>query len=277
MVTLSFRRHQLKSLIWFLLLNILSPELQAQKNSVSLQWGAGFYARQDQTFSPFVHTDWSLLNIGGSYVRTAKWKQFADVQFGLFNPILVPSYTYDTDKQTYPHNFTLVNVSYGLGKQLKYADEKHKLYAGGLFEADIEPSSYNYGWSSSFGYFASISLGGWLAYEYTPDLKNYVSVKTSIPLLSLVARSPYLVNDDAFIENTYSHSGFKTFFEYLADGKMQTLNRIQQFELQLNYRRFIGPKWQVGGGYEFRFIHASLPTTFLSYRNTFFVSVTYPF
>lgn len=264
-------------LFLLLIASTLGLQVKAQKNAVNLCMGPGFYARQDQTFSPFVHTDWSFLNFAASYHRKAKWEQFSGIQFGQYNPILMPSYTFDTDKQTSPHSFTLVNVDYGLGKQLKINKEHQRFSAGGLFEADIQPSNYSYGWSSSFGYFASFSLGGWFRYEYTLDEKNRLSAKTSIPLLSLVARSPYLVNDDAFIENTYSHSGFKTFFEYLADGKIQTLNRIQQFELQLNYRRQMGQKWQLGGSYEFRFIHSALPTTFLSYRNTFFVTGTYQF
>lgn len=266
-----------KRTLLFLILGAISIQLQAQNSTVSLSWGPGFYARQDQTFSPFVHTDWSFLNFSAKYTRSAKWEQFVGIGFGNYNPSITPAYTYDSDEQTYPHTFTLVNLDYGLGKQLNNGTDQHKFSAGGLFEADVEPSTYEYGWASSFGYFASFSLGGWFTYKYIPDEKNSFSAKVAMPLVSLVARSPYLVNDDEFIENTYSHNGFKTFMAYLADGEIQTLNNIQQVELLLDYKRQLSEKWQIGGSYEFRFIHASSPTNFLSYRDTFFVCGTFLF
>lgn len=249
----------------------------SQHNTLALRYGIGHYARQDQTFSPFVHPDWSALNIGLTYTHHAKMYQFADLEFGSYNPILVPSYDYDEDKQTLPHNFTLVNLTYALGHSLRPEGDATGFILGGFFEADVEPSNYNYARWSNFGYLATFSLGAWGQYDCIIHDKHTLRARAMLPLLSLVARSPYLVNDDEYIENTYSHNGFKTFFAYLGDGEFQTLNRIQQFELHLNYAYALSNKWHIGAGYSFRMIHAVRPTDFLSFRNTFYLTASLNF
>ncbi len=249
--------------------------LSAQPASLSLLLGPGSYARQDQIFSPFVHQDWSLLNVSLQYDWGKKNDQFTAIEFGSYNPILVPSYGYgDEDDVTYPHNFTLVNLTYGFGKRLAMAKENRALTLGGFFEADIQASTYNYAWLGTFGYLAPISIGIWSEYTYTLNAKNKFSGKLLLPVVSLVARSPYLANDDAFIENTYSHNGLKTFFAYLGDGKVQTWNRIQQVELQLGYDYALSSAWSIGATYAFRFQHVAKPLPFLSYRNTFYLHIT---
>jgi hypothetical protein len=246
-------------------------------NQLRLDYGLGHYARQDQVFSPFVHADGSGLNTRLSWLRGARLRQFAELEFGSYNPILVPSYTYDSDQQTYPHSFLLVNLTYGLGKNVDIHSSNSALSLGGFVEADVQASTYNYARNGSFGYFASFSLGGWAAYEYTINEKHTVGTRLLLPLVSLVARSPYLVNDDEFIINTYSHNGVKTFFAYLADGKVQTLNKVQQLEVILNYDYKLNDHWSLGAAYAFRFIHATEPLNLVSYRNTIYLSGTYTF
>jgi hypothetical protein len=246
-------------------------------NSLRLEYGPGYYARQDQVFSPFVHTDGSAINTRISWQRNARLQQFTELEFGSYNPILVPSYTYDTDKQTYPHSFLLVNLTYGIGKDVATIGGSHTLTLGGFFESDVQASTYNYARNGSFGYFASFSLGGWANYSYRINDKHTVGAKVLLPLVSLVARSPYLVNDDEFIINTYSHNGVKTFFAYMGDGKVQTLNKVQQVELNLNYQYKLNDRWSLGAAYAFRFIHSADPLNLTSYRNTVYLSGTYTF
>jgi len=247
--------------------------------SLSIRLGPGYYARQDQVFSPFVHKDWSFLNVALQYDWGKKSSQFVAVEFGSYNPILVPEYTYgeDNDDQTYPHSFTLVNLTYGLGKKLAVNNTRNSLVLGGFFEADVEASNYSYAWVGHFGYMAPFSLGIWSEYQLPLRGPNKLTVKALLPLVSLVARSPYLINDDEFIQNTYSHNGLTTFFEYLGDGDIETLNKIQQLELQLGYQHKLSEKWSIGGLYSFRFMHASEPQNFLSYRHTFYINLAHSF
>lgn len=246
-------------------------------NRLRLDYGYGYYARQDQVFSPFVHSDGSALNTKVSWQRSARLQQFTELEFGSYNPILVPSYTYDTDKQTYPHSFLLVNLTYGLGKDVGIGARSSALTLGGFFESDVQASTYNYARNGSFGYFASFSLGGWASYSYRINDKHTVGARMLLPLVSLVARSPYLVNDDEFIINTYSHSGLKTFFAYVGDGSVQTLNKVQQAELSVNYQYELNDRWSLGTAYGFRFLHSAEPLSLVSYRNTFYLSGIYTF
>lgn len=248
--------------------------LQAQQPSLSLRVGPGSFARQDQIFSPFVHQDWSFLNVALQYDWGKKNSHFAALEFGSYDPILVPSYHYgDEDDVTYPHSFTLVNLTYGFGKRLPQKKENQFLTLGGFFEADIQASTYNYAWLGNFGYLAPFSIGVWGEYGKSFKEKHRVTGKLLIPLVSLVARSPYLVNDDVYIENIYSHNGFTTFFAYLGDGQVQTLNKIQQIEMQLGYQYALSTKWSIGTLYAFRFQHVADPLNYLSYRNTFYLNL----
>jgi len=272
------RKNQLHVFAFFLscFLFLLSPLLSyAQHPELSLRAGPGFHDRQDQIFSPFVHHDASFLNFGLQYDWGKKMDQFIALDFGSYNPILVPSYTYNEDDITYPHNFTLVNLTYGLGKKMQVKREGDEFTLGGFFEADVQAATYNYAWIGTSGYMAPFSLGIWADYQYQLTPKSRLTGKVLLPLVSLVARSPYLANDDEYIENTANHNGFKTFFEFLGDGDIQTLNHIQQLEVNLGYQHQLSERWSIGGLYAFRFIHYSKPLNFLSYRNTFYFNLAY--
>jgi hypothetical protein len=249
----------------------------AQQNSLSLRIGPGHIARQDQTFSPFIHTDVSLLNFGLRYERQAYLHQWADLSFGFYQPMLADAYLYDEDDQTQPHSFLLVDLTYALGKQMGNSGNSDPFILGGFFKADVQPSTYNYNPFSSFGYFASFGIGIWGRYAHTINDKNLLQLTGQLPVVALIARSPYLVNDDEFIENTYSHNGFKTFFAYMGDGKIHTLNRMQQLLLNLTYTYSLNEKWKMGGEYEFQVLHSSLPTNLLQFRNVIYLRTALSF
>ena len=243
---------------------------------LSIRVGPGNYSRQDQIFSPFVHHDWSFVNVGLNYRWGQYSDQFIDFEFGSYNPSLVPTYEYNDDDQTYPHSFTLVNLTYALGKEIfnSYTGESNtRIITGGFFEADVEASTYNFAWLGTFGYLAPFSLGAWGEYQHNLGRRNSVSARLMLPLVSWVARSPYLASDDEFIENNYTHSGVDAFFNYLEDGELQTLNRIQQLEFNAGYKHSLSEKWSLGGLYEFRFMHSNKPLNFLSYRHTFYIQL----
>ncbi len=252
-------------------------EATAQSKMLSLRYGYGLYTRQDLTFSPFIHQDGSPLNLGLTYTRAGQLYQFADLSLASFDPILVPSYTYDDDEQTLPHAFLLVNLTYALGKTLPSSRPDYALTIGGFVESDIQPSTYNYAGWSNFGYLASFNLGAWIQSAWTFDTRHHVAGRLMIPLLSWMCRSPYLVNDDEYIENTASHNGVKTFFAYVGDGSLQTLNRMQQLAFLLDYGYDISGRWRIGAAYEARYMFVAKPNHFRSYRNTLFICGSYAF
>lgn len=248
-------------------------------NAIQLRWGIARMGRQDLVFSPFRHTGFSPLNIGFSYLRSGKLYHGAHVDYTGISLAQHESFKYLDDgeeKTSAPHSATLINLNYELGAKLKHQG-KRTCYLGGATDFAIQSLNYQYGRIGSFGYYAAFSLHVWYRTSFLFGEKHRLSGQIAIPLMTWLARSPYLVNDDEFIENTESHKGFATFFALLGDGKMVTWNRLQTVKLFVDYDFLLSEKWSIGARYKFDFIHSSRPRNLLSYQNTFFVYGAFKF
>ncbi len=244
---------------------------QQQANRLSLALGIGHLSRQDQIFSPFVHRDVSPFHLSLQYERDKKLKQKAQLSFSQFNPSIGNLYTYwraDPEETftTAPHSFILVNIDYGLAWKIRKS-EPWQISIGGMLQNKIQASSYNFGSFGGFGYLASLGIGPWLETDFHLSEKRQLSASLSVPLLIWVARSPYLINDDEFMHNTYSHQWFKTFLAYLEDGHWETIHGFQNVDIQLTYRHALNAQWDLLGEYRFSFTHHKEPANFLSYQH----------
>jgi len=250
-----------------------------RKNMWSFNLGMGHSARQDLIFSPIIHTDFSLLNVEIDYAREAKLFQQASLRYGGFNPMASSPYDFTTDGETntaYPHNYTFIDIDYLIGKKIREF-KKSTLTAGGLFGMDIQAMNYVYGRVSSFGYYSMLGLGVFGRHQYMINGKSRLTTTLQLPLVGWLARSPYLVNDDEFIENIRSHSGFKSFMSFLGDGQFVTWNRLQTLDLDMKYSYMLSEKWGLGVGYMFELIHTKEPRNLLSFRNSIKLSANFNF
>lgn len=250
-----------------------------RKNAFSLQLGFAHLTRQDRIFSPMVHRDGSVPNFRIQYDRNARFSQRVLVSYASFQPMVngpYEFYMHGVGETAGPHYFTMVDLSYRLGKSTKLA-ENSTLDYGGFLQAKVQAMSYVYGRISSFGYLAPFGLGLSGTYHYEIQPKGTVSASLNLPLVSWVARSPFLVNDDTFIENIASHNSLTTFLAYVGDGKLGTWNTIQYFDLELAYQYRLGERWQIGAAYWFEFIHHSQPRPLLSFRNSLNLTGTFSF
>jgi hypothetical protein len=264
--------------IWLVTLGCLAQK-QDKENMLSLSLGSSFIARQDLIFSPMIHKDLTFLNVGIEYTRDAKFFQKAILRYGNFNPMVSTPYDFTIHGEAhtaYPHSFNIIDLDYLFGKKVKES-QRSTLVVGGLFVMDVQAMNYVYGRTSSFGYYSLFGLGIFGRHEYTLTKKSNLTTTLQFPLLTLLARSPYLVNDDEFIENTSSHSGFKTFTSFIGDGQLVTWNRLQTFDLDIKYTYDVNDKWQFGAGYLFEFIHSSQPRNLLSYRQSMNFSANFRF
>lgn len=258
---------------------VTTAQENEKRNSFTFLWGPGTLARQDLIFSPFIHSSHSFLNAGIGYTRRANLFQQAQIRYSGFAPMLTEPYefmVYDEIKTAQPHLFTLIDLDYLLGKTVKSTDRSH-VTVGGLFTSDIQALNYVYGRLGYFGYYAALGLGGFIQLDHRIGEKNRVGTSLQFPLISWSARSPYLVNDDEFIENTASHSGVKTFLSFLQDGEPVTWDQLQYFNLHLYYRYFLNERWQLGAAYLLEFIHFSSPRSLISFKNTLTISATINF
>jgi hypothetical protein len=163
-----------------------------------------------------------------------------------------------------------------LGKKLKVFN-KSSVTIGGIITSDIQQFVYVYGSNGDFGYFTSTGLGGFGKYNYNFNERHMLTAVIRFPVISWLARSPYLVHDDEFFENTVSQSGFKIMMNLIGDGKPVTLNRIQSFDFETKYSYNLSNRFSLGAGYLFEFIHSGQPRNLLSIRNMMLVSLSYRF
>ncbi|MBK6265274.1 hypothetical protein JKA74_09500 [Marivirga sp. S37H4] len=265
-------------IIWLAALSCFAQE-NTKNHSVSLNLGITTLTRQDLTFSPLIHKDFSLLNLGIDYDRQAKVFQRVSFRYGNFNPMSTDPYDFSVHGETktaYPHSFNLIDIDYLIGKKIKES-EKSILTVGGLLLMDIQALNYVYGRIGNFGYYSATSLGMFGKYQFTINDNSNLTTSLKLPLVAWLARSPYYVNDDEFIENTSSHSGFKTFMAFMGDGNLTTLNKWQSFDLDIKYMYSLNEKWQLGAAYLFEFIHSSQARNLLSYRNSINLSANLKF
>lgn len=249
------------------------------KNALAIQFGPGIIARQDLVFSPLIHDDFSILNMGASYTRKARLFQNVSFRFAGFNPMADGPYEFTVHGElytAYPHSFILIDLDYQIGKRIT-EDQKSAVTAGGLFSTDIQALNYVYGRIGNFGYYSAFGLGVFATYDRPLNEKSNLAATLQLPLIAWFARSPYLVNDDEFIENISSHSGFKSFMAFIGDGEMITWNKMQTLDFEIKYEFNLSERWELGAAYRFEFIHARIPRNLLSFRNSLNFAANYKF
>jgi hypothetical protein len=252
---------------------------QELKNNLAINIGAGQIARQDLVFSPFIHNDFTPLNIGLEYTRKASLYQNIRIRFASFNPMLTSPYEYKADgeiKVASQHYFSFIDLDYSAGKIINQS-KKFSTTVGPLLTADVQMLNYAYGRIGSFGYYSAFGLGGFISNEFKLNERSLVVARFAIPLMNWLSRSPYLVNDDEFIENISSHSGLKTFFAFVGDGQLTSLKTLQSYDLEAKYTYQFHKRWELGAGYLFEYISIKEPRNLRSFRNSIFLNITYKF
>jgi hypothetical protein len=246
----------------------------AERVMLGLNVGAGYLSRQDLVFSPFIHNDFSFPVIRLEYTNKGYLYHKLQLGYSGFTPSVAKSYKYLEDgeeKTAAPHSFTFIDLDYLIGKELAF--NNGSLTAGVSIMNNIQALNYVYGRTGNFGYHATLGAGIFGKYDHPVGLKSMVSVTLKLPAATWFARSPYLVNDDDYIENISSHSGIRTFTSFLADGGFATWNKLQYFDLDISYSFDLTDHWGIGPVYSLEFIHAAEPRNLMSFRNSIFISV----
>lgn len=252
---------------------------EEKTNKLTLSTGYGSLARQDIIHSPFVHSGSSMLNFGVAYHRNKNFIQFLEGNYNVFTAPLIEPYTIelkDHHMTTLPHIFLFMNLNYGFGKAVKKT-EKQVTAIGGSVLVDLQSGFYNYGFERNLGYFYTNNLNIWLQKSYVLNDRNKLSGRVELPVLSWLARSPYLVNDDEFIENVSSHKRPIVVMEFIKDGKLATLNKYQRLNFLAEYHYEVSRSFNIGASYRFQFIHHNEPRTLLSYQNNLNLTTTLKF
>lgn len=268
--------------IAFLALVLALPELGAQNqasSSLGLYWGMGKLKKQDLIFSPFVHQDWSPLNVALNYKRSGKLEQRASIRYGHYSAYTGQLYSYAWDDIVYPkleHSFTEVDLNYSLGKKLAEKNQ-WSLILGGRFRNRFQISYYDYGPSAQFAYHMPIGLDAWLNVSFNPGKKHHLEANLNLPLFSYVARSPYMGQDDEYLERISVHGDIKIFFQHLASGELQSWGSSQIIDFDLGYQYELSDRWELGAAYSFSMNLHEGPRDFKSYEHLFLIGTNYKF
>jgi hypothetical protein len=252
---------------------------EVKQKQLTISWGAGNLVRQDIIFSPMIHRDFSMLNFSVGYKRKKGMVQNLEASFSSFNPALTDgSYFEDGEEKTMnPHTFSFISIYYGFGKQIT-KNEKSVMDAGIFFQPDIHVLNYAYGRTGPyFGYFASFGFGVSGNIRYQVNNSNWLEAELRLPVAAWISRSPYLVNDDEFIENTASHNSIKTFLAFIEDGNLAWWNRWQKAGFLVQYHHHFTSRISAGAGYRFSALHHAEPRNLLSFENYFTLNVNYNF
>ena len=237
--------------------------------------GPAHLSRQDLIFSPFIHRDLTPLTFGLKYEKNKRFHQYLSLGYAGFSAGLETPYDFILDGEVetaYPHSFTFVGLRYGLGKYLGQAKAPRSML-GTAINLDVQALNYQYGRSSYFGYYSTIGLSIWYKYKIAQWEKSRLTGRIEVPLVSWLARSPYLINDDEFIENTYSHNGFTTFFAFLGDGHFATWGELHRADIEIEYQYNLSEKFSFGAAWHTVFIHSGKPVDLFSYQHNLKIMV----
>ncbi|HRJ30539.1 MAG TPA: hypothetical protein PLV21_17395 [Cyclobacteriaceae bacterium] len=265
-----------------LLCSICSLQLafaQQKEQTLSVAAGVSFLARQDLVYSPFVHADVSANSYQLKYQRSAKYFQFAEVGFTYNSSQIGKPNEMDMDGHSHmmmPHEFLNINLTYGFGKSIQ-PKAAYQAWLGGSLQSELQAGFYNFGLSSMFGYFINQSAQVWYRRAYTFNDKHTLAFHVAVPIISWMARPPYLAEDDEFIENIASHKSTKIIIAFIGDGELVTWNKLQRVNFTLDYTYPLSNRFLVGAAYRFDFIHTNIPRTLLSYQHQLNISTTFKF
>jgi hypothetical protein len=224
---------------------------QAQ-SSLSLNWGPGYLKRQDLTFSPLIHDSWSPLNLMLEYRRSGKMEQSLQLRFGQYQPIIGEAFDYESFYEgniaTYPHSFMLIDLNYALARRV-VDGENYQLSVGGRLHNRLLPSDYVFANFSSIGYYLSFGLDLWLQSRIELWERHYFDAQLAVPFLSWNARTDYLWHTDEYFGEIYSHNGFTTFGNFVKGGSLQSWDKAQRIDIDLEYGYRLSDKWDIGARY----------------------------
>lgn len=271
----------MKRSIFFIL--ILVPAFSFGQNEkpnvISWSWGIGTIHRQDLIFSPIIHRDISILNLALTYERKQTLTQTVEISFSFYNPALSGKsyFEYGEENILSPHTFSFVYFYYKIGKDI-FRNEKLSVNAGGYFNPDIQALNYTYGRTGPyFGYFTAFSMGIAGKAQYKINHRSHFTAEIRLPIAAWISRSPYMVNDDEFIDNTLSHDPLKTMVSFIADGEINSWNTYRQARICLKYEAQLGKRLGTGVKYEFTALNHTEPRNLSSIVNVINLIFQYHF
>jgi hypothetical protein len=247
---------------------------------IGLSFGGQYVKRQDLVLSPAIYKGVAPLNIQLHYQSNkSRTIQEVSIHAGMFSLAANPSFSYIEPEEgktvkTNPSRMLLIDACYTYLR--RFSDEKPMNWAiGGVFDNQIIGHFQEYGYGSAFGYttVSALSLAG--QWQWALGKKGQLSVKAFTPLVSWVARSPYALNDDGFIENQQSHRSLKTIGYLIADGSWASPTAFQKFNCHIGFSHKISNRFSLVLSDDIEIVRAKQPRPLNSWRNQLSVGLAF--
>ncbi|MBK8565846.1 MAG: hypothetical protein IPN76_21515 [Saprospiraceae bacterium] len=247
-----------------ILFSLLCGAMAAQ-STLGLQYGYHHLQRQDLTFSPLTFSGAAPLNLGLVYGKTGANSFFAaGLHVTGFQARSTDAFEYtsrgDAKPKTVPaSSFWQIDLNFQYLRRLKIKDEQLAIFAGLALDNQVAALFYEFGEYGAFGYTTVASLAPAVAVNWQLSEKNMLNFTANLPVLSWVARSPYAINDDDFIERQSSHRGLETLLRLSADGELASFGNLQRLAFAAQFQRKLSERWTANLGYDFALLRSQKP------------------
>lgn len=270
----------MKTIATLLALAIVCQFATAQ-NTLELTYGFRHYQRQDLTFSPLIFKGLAPLNLGLDYQKSGEKSQTSiGLNLAGFASRSVAAFDYTKWNESepltsLPSNFWLIDLGASHLRRVCGAAERTAWYAGLSLDVQLGALFYDFGEYGAFGYTTIGSLSPTVEGNWNFGEKNSLQFSAKLPLLNWLARSPYAINDDDFIERQSSHRGLKTLLRLSADGHLASLDQAQAGSFSAKFQRKIAEKWIASLGYDFALLRSQDPHPLTAIENGVVVGIAW--
>lgn len=123
----------------------------------------------------------------------------------------------------------------------------------------VDTTSYDHGFVGVFGYTAAFGVGPAVAATWSLTDRVRVDLGADAPLVAWVARSPYAMNDDAYIRAIASHRPLAMFGALIAGGAPTTVDRLQAARAGAAISVELDPRWALLGRFDLAALRHTRP------------------
>jgi hypothetical protein len=190
--------------------------------SVDLALGARALTRRDEAFSPRTYVAPAPSARLGASVPGDRWSHRLSLDLAMGSARSGPawSFTVDGERRDTPPS-SLVEVS--LREATLHAVPGPLPLQLGLGPAlDVSTATFAFGRGGVFTYFGTIGLDAAARLEVPLPGPHRLDVQLGAPLAAWVARSPYALNDDRYIDTIAAGGGVGAVFGLLGRGRVES-------------------------------------------------------
>lgn len=249
------------------------------QNALELNYGFRYYQRQDLTFSPLIFKGLAPMNLGLAYQKSGEKSQTnGNLNLAGFASRSVAAFDYTEWNEpepltTLPSNFWLIDLVASHLRKIGGNVERTAWYAGLSLNVQMGALFYEFGEYGAFGYTTVSSLSPIVAGAWKMGSKSSLQISAKLPLLNWLARTPYAINDDDFIERQSSHRSLKTLLRLSADGNLVSLGQVQAGSVSAKFQRKINEKWAASLSYDFTLFRSQDPHPLTAIENGVVVGI----